>query len=43
MDEQEALNQWQIEEIKKALIEANRGKFASEEEVERTFTKWKSK
>jgi len=34
------LNQWQIEETKKALIEADRGEFASEEDVRRTLKKW---
>jgi hypothetical protein len=32
--ELDALAQWQIEEIKKALDEADRGEFASDEEVE---------
>ena len=35
-----ALAQWQIEEIKKALDEADRGEFASEEEVEQTLKRW---
>ena len=39
MGGQEALNQWQIEEIKKALAEADRGNFASEEEIQQTFRK----
>ena len=34
------LNHWQIEETKKALIEADRGEFASEEDVRRTLKKW---
>jgi hypothetical protein len=29
------LDRWQVEEIKKAIDEADRGEFASEEEVER--------
>jgi predicted transcriptional regulator len=41
MDESEALNQWQIEETKKALAEADRGDFGSEEEVRQTFDRWK--
>ena len=36
-----ALNEWQIEETKKALAEADRGDFATDREVERTFKKWK--
>jgi predicted transcriptional regulator len=32
-----ALNEWQVEEIKKAIVEADRGEFASEEEVKKTF------
>jgi predicted transcriptional regulator len=35
-----SLNQWQIGEIKKALAEADRGEFASSEEVARTMKKW---
>ena len=34
------LNNWQIEETKKALVEADRGDFASEAEVQRTMKKW---
>ena len=34
-----ALNEWQIEETKKAIAEADRGEFASEEEVKKTFQK----
>ena len=41
VEEYIALNQWQIDEIKKAVTEADRGEFASEEEVEKTFKKWK--
>jgi predicted transcriptional regulator len=33
MDDSRVLNQWQIEEIKKALTEANCGDFASDDEV----------
>jgi RHH-type transcriptional regulator, rel operon repressor / antitoxin RelB len=35
-----ALNQWQIEETTKAVSEADRGEFASEQEVQRTLKKW---
>jgi RHH-type rel operon transcriptional repressor/antitoxin RelB len=35
-----ALNDWQIEEIKKGLAEADRGEFATEKDVERTLKKW---
>ena len=35
-----ALNDWQIEEIKKGIAEADRGDFASDKDVERTFKKW---
>ena len=36
-----ALNQWQIEETKKAIEEADRGDFATDREVQQTFKKWK--
>jgi len=35
-----ALNSWQIEEIHKALAEAQRAEFASESEVKRVAKKW---
>ena len=35
-----ALNEWQIEETKKALAEADRGDFASDQEVQETIRKW---
>ena len=35
-----ALNEWQIEEIKKGVAEADRGEFASGKDVERTLNKW---
>lgn len=35
-----ALNRWQVEEIKKALGEADRGEFASPREVQRVMKKW---
>jgi predicted transcriptional regulator len=38
--ELDAVAQWQIEEIKKALDEADRGEFASDEEVEQVLKRW---
>jgi predicted transcriptional regulator len=35
-----ALNDWQIEETKKAVVEADQGVFASDKDVERTLRKW---
>jgi RHH-type transcriptional regulator, rel operon repressor / antitoxin RelB len=35
-----ALNRWQIEETAKAIIEADRGDFASDKDVTRTLKKW---
>jgi len=35
-----ALNDWQIEEIKKGVAEAERGDFATEKEVQQTIRKW---
>jgi predicted transcriptional regulator len=35
-----ALNEWQIEEIKKGLREADAGDFATDEEMEQTIGKW---
>lgn len=35
-----AVNEWQIEEIKKGLAEADQGDFASEEDVRRVIGKW---
>lgn len=35
-----ALNEWQVAEIKKAVEEADRGEFASENEVKRLRKKW---
>jgi predicted transcriptional regulator len=34
------LNEWQIEETKKAIIEADCGDFASDKEVQQTIKKW---
>jgi predicted transcriptional regulator len=33
------VNDWQVEEIKQALVEADAGDFASEEEVQAVFAK----
>ena len=35
-----ALNDWQVEETKKALAEADAGDFATEAEVQKTVKKW---
>ena len=35
-----SLNEWQIEETKKAIAEADAGNFATDEEVEEVFAKW---
>ncbi len=35
-----ALNEWQIEEIEKAIVQADAGDFATDEEVEEIFRKW---
>ena len=35
-----AHHRWQVEEIEKAIAEADAGKFASDEEVRRLFSKW---
>ena len=34
------INEWQIQEIKTAITEADNGEFASEEEVGNVFKKW---
>jgi predicted transcriptional regulator len=34
------LHRWQIEEIEKAIKEADAGLFATDEEVEKCFGKW---
>jgi predicted transcriptional regulator len=36
-----ALNDWQIQETKKALLEADKGDFASDADVRETLAKWK--
>lgn len=38
--ELDALARWQIEEIEKAIAEADRGEFASDEEVEEALNRW---
>ena len=35
-----ALNEWQIGEIRKGVEEADRGQFATDEEVTRTIRRW---
>ncbi len=35
-----SVNEWQINEIKKGLAEADAGDFASEEEVQQVLKKW---
>jgi len=40
IDQYLAHHQWRIEEIKKAIAEADAGDFTSEEEMERLFAKW---
>jgi RHH-type rel operon transcriptional repressor/antitoxin RelB len=34
------LNEWQIQEIKEAIKEADSGNFASDKDVNKTFAKW---
>jgi len=34
------LNDWQIEEIKKAVKEADRGDFAADKDVQKVIKKW---
>jgi predicted transcriptional regulator len=34
------LSQWQIDQVKKALVEADRGDFATEEDMTRTVERW---
>ena len=36
-----SMNEWQINDIKEGLEEADRGEFASDEEVKAVFDKWK--
>jgi len=35
-----SVNEWQVNEIKKGIAEADAGDFASEEEVQRVLKKW---
>ena len=35
-----AVNEWQIQEIKKAIKEADQGDFASDHEVQKIMNKW---
>jgi RHH-type rel operon transcriptional repressor/antitoxin RelB len=35
-----ALNEWQIEETKQSLAEADRGDFASDKDVAQTLSRW---
>ena len=34
------LNEWQVNEIKQAVVEADRGEFASDQDVAAVFGKW---
>lgn len=34
------LNEWQIQEIKKGMAEADRGEFATDNEVEQVLRRW---
>jgi predicted transcriptional regulator len=34
------LNEWQVQEIRNAIAEADRGEFASEDEVKEVLGKW---
>lgn len=36
------LSTWQVEEIRRAIEEADRGEFASEQEAQRVLQKWTS-
>jgi predicted transcriptional regulator len=40
IDQYLAHHQWRIEEMKKAIVEADAGDFTSDEEMERLFAKW---
>jgi len=37
------LNEWQVQEIEQAIVEADRGEFASEREVAAVFGKWSAR
>jgi len=34
------LNEWQVQEVEQAIVEANRGEFASDQDVAAVFGKW---
>ena len=34
------LNEWQVQEIEQAIVEADRGEFASDQDVAAVFDKW---
>lgn len=34
------LNEWQVQEIEQAIVEADRGEFASDQQVAAVFDKW---
>lgn len=34
------LNEWQVQEIEQAIVEADRGEFASDQDVAAVFGKW---
>lgn len=38
--EARALHEWQVEEINQALAEADRGEFATDEEVNQLLIRW---
>jgi len=35
-----SVNEWQIAEIKKAIVEADRGDFATDKEVQQVLKRW---
>lgn len=35
------LNEWQVQEIEQAIVEADRGEFASDQDVAAVFDKWR--
>jgi len=34
------LNEWQVQEVEQAIVEADRGEFASDQDVAAVFGKW---
>jgi predicted transcriptional regulator len=40
VSESAALAEWQVEEVEKGIAEADRGEFASDEEVEELLKRW---